>query len=113
MFGMSSELFAKVPDPKVLLDMEPEEIARVLLPIFKKREQGGNGVHMYNYIRELYQLQEQRFPPSNVASGYTRNDLQKVESALMEAVDWMVSAGLLAHKPDSSSSLLFFVTRRG
>jgi uncharacterized protein (TIGR02391 family) len=113
MLGMSTELFVKVPDAKVLLSMEPEELARVLLPIFKKRERSGNGLSMYNFVRELYQLQEQHFPPGNVASGYTRNDLQKVESVLMEAVDWMVSAGLLAHKPDSSSSQWFFVTRRG
>lgn len=112
-FGMSVELFAKVPDPKVLLDMEPEELARVLLPIFKKREQSGGGLNMYNFVRELYQLQEQRFPPSNASSAYTRNDLQKVESALMEAVDWMVSAGLIAHKPDSSNSQWYFITRRG
>jgi hypothetical protein len=65
---MSSELFEKVPDANVLLGLEPEELARVLLPIFKKREQGGSGLNMYNFIRELYQLQEQR-----LRSGFKEN----------------------------------------
>ena len=56
---MSSELIARVPDAKLLLGMEPEELAAILLPIFKKREQSGNGLNMYNFTRELYDLQSQ------------------------------------------------------
>jgi len=36
-----------------------------------------------------------------------------IERVLMEVVGWMVSAGLLVHKPDSSGSLWCFITRRG
>lgn len=103
---------AKIPDAKMLLEMEPEELAKVLLPIFKKREQGGNGINAYNFTRELYQLQEQPLPLRGSA-GYSRSDLPRVEQAVMESVDWMVSAGLIAHKPDSSNSQWYLVTRRG
>jgi hypothetical protein len=59
---LSAELVAKIPEAKMLLEMEPEELAEVLLPIFKKREQNGNGINAYNFTRELYQLQDQPVP---------------------------------------------------
>lgn len=95
---------AKIPDAKMLLEMEPEELAEVLLPIFKKQVQSGNGINAYNFTRELYQFQ---------SSGYSRRDLARVVDAVMESVDWMVSVGLIAHKPDSSNSQWYFITRRG
>jgi len=112
-FAEEYELIARIPDASVLLGMEPEEVAQVLLPIFKEREQGGTGINMYNFVLEFRQLQAQPYPRANVSLGYSQHDLAKIESVLMEAVDWMVSAGLIAHKPDSSSSQWYFVTRRG
>jgi uncharacterized protein (TIGR02391 family) len=108
---MSMELLTKIPDAKMLLSMEPEELAGVLLPIFKKRAQSGTGLNMYNFTRELYR--DQAYPARNVAFNYSQNDLARVEEAIMEAVDWMVSNGLIAHKPDSSNSQWYFITRRG
>lgn len=110
---MSAELVAKVPDAKVLLGMEPEELAGVLLPIFKKREQGSTGLSTYNFTRELYAFNSQPYPFNAASPRYPQNDLPKIENVIMEAVDWMVSRGLIAHKPDSSGSQWYFITRRG
>jgi uncharacterized protein (TIGR02391 family) len=68
---------------------------------------------MYNFVRELYAYHEQPGPFRNTSEAYSRQDLPKIENILMEAVDWMVSAGLIAHKADSSNSQSYFVTRRG
>jgi hypothetical protein len=58
--GMSaSELPQRIPDPEVLLTLEPEELAGVLLPILHKAGASYQGkVSGYNFCNKLNQFQE-------------------------------------------------------
>jgi uncharacterized protein (TIGR02391 family) len=101
---MGHELKNKIPDPQVLLSLEPEELGGVLLSIFQGRNRGSDdGVNWWNYIREFHQLQEV----------YPREHTNAVSKAIMEAIGWMLSSGLLAPDPEDISGHNFFVTRRG
>jgi hypothetical protein len=54
-----SELRQRIPDPKVLLSLEPEELAGILLPILRKATVSNQGrVSAYNFCNELNQYQE-------------------------------------------------------
>lgn len=110
---MVYELKAKIPDSTVLLDMEPEELAGVLLPILKKRDNGTMGANLYNFIRELHQFSGQPYPLRNASNEYPQQDMPRIERAIMEALNWMFSSGLLAHSFESSTHHQAFVTRRG
>jgi uncharacterized protein (TIGR02391 family) len=110
---MVYELKAKIPDSAVLLDMEPEELAGVVLPILKKRDNGTMGVNLYNFMLELRQLSAQPYSFRDSSSEYPQKDLPKIEKALMEAINWMFSSGLLARSIESSTYHQAFVTRRG
>jgi uncharacterized protein (TIGR02391 family) len=92
------ELKNKIPDPEMLLSLEPEELAGVLLPIFQERDRTGC-LNRHNYINEFSQREEV----------YPRQYVDRVCRAIKEAIMWMMSAGLLA--PDDGN--MMFVTRRG
>src|SRR5437667_2409374 len=82
----------------MLLSLEPEELAEVLLPIFQERDRTGN-LNRHNYFTEFHQREEV----------YPRQYVERVCKAIKEAMLWMMSAGLLA--PDEGN--VMFVTRRG
>ena len=75
---MGYELKNKIPDPEVLLSLEPEELAAILLPIFQERQRPGQPLNFYNYVNEFYQ----REPI------YPREYADQVSRAIMES-DWM------------------------
>ena len=94
---MSSELRQRVPDPDILLGLEPEELARVMLPILKARERSGKRLSGYNFCNELRQLQEI----------YPRQYVGRISQAIMEAWTWMLSNHYLAiQKKGSGRPLL-------
>ena len=55
---MSFELKQKIPDPELLLTLEPEELAGVLLPILKKQAGKDGTVSGYNFANNFRQMQE-------------------------------------------------------
>jgi uncharacterized protein (TIGR02391 family) len=97
---VGQELVRKIPDPDILLSLEPEELGGILLSIFQARAESLN---WWNYIREFHQFQEQ----------YPRQSRAAVSKAIMEAMNWMISSGLLAQDPEDSEGHSLFVTRRG
>jgi hypothetical protein len=55
---MSFELKQQIPDPELLLTLEPEELAGVLLPILKKQAGKEGKVSGYNFANNFRQMQE-------------------------------------------------------
>lgn len=97
----AGELRQRIPDAEVLLSLEPEELASVLLPILRRagaRYQGK--VSGYNFCNELNQFQEV----------YPRQFVEPISLAIMEAWNWMLNNGILAPAPTSQGDWVF-VTR--
>lgn len=97
-----SDLKQQIPDSKTLLQLEPEELAGVLLPILRKSAVGNQGrVSGYNFCCALRQYQEI----------YPRQDVPAITRAVMEAWSWMLSNGLLAPDPEDQAGDWVFLTR--
>jgi hypothetical protein len=77
---MSFELKQQIPDPELLLTLEPEELAGVLLPILKKQAGKDGTVSGYNFANNFRQMQEI----------YPRQYVPAVTRAIMEAWDWLI-----------------------
>jgi hypothetical protein len=86
----------------VLLSLEPEELAGILLPIFRDRQRTGQPLNFYNYLNEFFQ----REPV------YPREYADRVSRAIMEWIGWMTSAGILALDTQQQGHWMF-ITRRG
>ena len=85
------ELLTEMPDPNVLLDMEPEELASKLL--FYMRARGGM-VFPSTFSSELWEIQNQ-----GVAE-YPRTLKNRIEEAIIEATTWLEAQGLLIPAAD-------------
>ena len=102
---MEIELRSIIPDSEVLLSLEVEELAGVLLMHLNSRADGGTELHHYNFFTNL------RNNPV-----YGNRDMkrdERVNRALMEAWDWLGNEGFLAKQGDDSTRSGTFVTRRG
>jgi uncharacterized protein (TIGR02391 family) len=100
----ASELRQKIPDPEVLLGLEPEELAGVLLPILRKASERYQGkVSAYNFCNELSQYHEV----------YPRELVPAISLAIMEAWNWMLNNGLLAPAPTSQGDWVFLTRAAG
>jgi len=97
---MSTRISDLIPDPEDLLALDIEELAGVLLMHLNGR-QDRFGLHCYNFFTEL---RNQPVYPSH---------RDQVNSALMEAWDWLANEGFLAKQGDDHSRAGVFVTRRG
>lgn len=98
----ASELRQQIPDPSVLLSLQPEELAAVLLPILRKTSANHQGkVSGYNFCNELNQFQEV----------YPRQFVPAISRAIMEAWNWMTNNGLLARSPEDPQGDWIFLTR--
>jgi uncharacterized protein (TIGR02391 family) len=98
---MSFELKQKIPDPELLLTLEPEELAGVLLPILKKQAGKDGTVSGYNFANNFRQMQEI----------YPRQYVPAVTRVIMEAWDWLITRGLLAHDAEGHGGDFVFLTR--
>jgi hypothetical protein len=75
------ELRQQVEDPEVLVTLEPEEIATILLPILRKEATQYNGkISVYNFCNGFNQMQEI----------YRRRYVPAVTKLIMEAWNWMM-----------------------
>src|ERR1700722_20226736 len=98
---MSFELKRQIPDPVLLLTLEPEELAGVLLPILKKEAGRDGKVSGYKFANRFRQMQEI----------YPRLYVPTVTRAIMEAWDWLITRGLLAHDAEGHGGDWVFLTR--
>ncbi|HLJ27644.1 MAG TPA: TIGR02391 family protein [Candidatus Angelobacter sp.] len=110
---MHYELKAKIPDAKVLLDMGPEELARTLLPILKAAAGRDGTFNWRTLAQDCNRPVGQPLALRNEAQQYPDEDLPKVRRAIAEAVNWMMSTGLLAADPDAQNGRSVFITKRG
>jgi uncharacterized protein (TIGR02391 family) len=96
------ELRQRIPDPEVLLRLEPEELAGVLLPILRKEGLNYQGkVSGYNFCNGFRQSQEI----------YPRQAVLAITRAIMEAWNWMLNHGVLAPEPENHTGDWVFLTR--
>lgn len=96
---MMQDIKHALPDADVLLSLAPQELARVLLPIFRQhREQ----IHLYNIINHLHPAQEV----------YPRHMCDRIGLAISEAWAWLESQGLIVHKPRDMGNW-FSISRAG
>src|SRR5258708_39605774 len=96
------ELKQRIPDTEVLLRLEPEELAGILLPILRKEGANYQGkVSGYNFCNGFRQVQEI----------YPRLTVPAVTRAIMEAWGWMLNNGLLAPEPENHTGDWAFLTR--
>ncbi|MDG5487690.1 TIGR02391 family protein [Sphingomonas sp. BGYR3] len=93
---MVQRLARRIPDGQDVLELEPEELAGVIL---RALVEDGGDVHLHNFINGLRQMSEI----------YPRQLTQQLEEAIAEAWSWMEAQSLIASKGDSWQ----FVTRRG
>lgn len=93
------------PDPEILIELEPEEVAKYLLPhlVSIVKETGRNRLSCYNATLE-----------SNPdLQNYTGNRIGLISKVICEAWNWLQNEGLLAPLPDSPHGDWVFITRRG
>ena len=97
---MTVSLYSLVPDAKALLDLEPEELAGVLmehfnsLPPSEQREQNRHNFGLHT-IKE-----------------YPQDQREELSQALMEAWVWLEHEGLLVPKPGTQGEWVV-ISRRG
>jgi uncharacterized protein (TIGR02391 family) len=96
---MIQEIKAALPDPNVLLSLAPQELARVLLPIFKRHR---DQIHLNNLVNHLHQMQEV----------YPRHMSDAIGLAFSEAWTWLSTRGLIVQKPRDMGNW-FCISRAG
>ncbi len=97
---MARSISSILPDAEVLLALEPEEPAGVLLEHLNSLTEG-----------DLHHLNRFNFFNSPVP-GYAPEHQERIKYALMEAWIWLEREGLVAPKPATHGEFVF-ITRRG
>lgn len=87
-----------VPDGQLLLAMEPEELAGILLEHFH-----ATGAKLFN---------RRSFGQLNGLVDYPENQRPEIAAALMEAWSWLEHEGILVPKPGADSDFVV-ISRRG
>jgi uncharacterized protein (TIGR02391 family) len=96
---MIQDIKTALPDAEVLLSLAPQELARVLLPIFKRYR---GEIHLFNLVNQHHQMQEV----------YPREFSESVGLAISEAWTWLAVQGLIVPKPRSMGDW-FEISREG
>jgi uncharacterized protein (TIGR02391 family) len=93
------ELVRVIPDPHVLLALEPEELGAKILFLLREREKapGSNKlIHSGNLCNELKTAEHYRQPH------YPSDCMENILVAVTEAIAWLEAQGLLVPAPDSN-----------
>ncbi len=98
---MPRSLIQMVPDVASILQLEPEELAGVLIEYFNSLT-----------AHEQQQLNRYNFMTSDGITSYPQEDRSKIQLAFAEAWAWLERECLIAPVPESGSHG-FFITRRG
>lgn len=99
---MGKGLNALVPDPDVLLSLQPEQIAIVLLEALDP--QPGAKYNRYNLLRPA---------GGGLTDVYPQQYWVRLSTVLAEAWTWLENQGLIAGDPEDYYGSRFFVTRQG
>jgi uncharacterized protein (TIGR02391 family) len=97
-----SSLKESVPEPEILLALEPEELAGYLMEYLNSlSERDQESLNRYNMVR------------SASLRDFPDKDREEISKALVEAWMWLEREGLLAPQPSQPSGDWYYVTRRG
>lgn len=94
-------IYSIISDPEVLLSLEPEELAGIILEYFNS-----------NSADVRHELHTRNFGLSHVVKDYPDKYQKQILEALMEAWAWLEREGLIAPSPGSDVGWMF-ITRRG
>jgi uncharacterized protein (TIGR02391 family) len=94
-----ARIFDLLPDHELLLSLEPEDLAGVVLQYLNSLSQG-----------EREQLNRYNFTLPHTLTGYPPAHYRKIGEALMEAWVWLEGENLIAPKSEGG---WVFITRRG
>jgi uncharacterized protein (TIGR02391 family) len=89
------EITQLVPDPNVLVNLEPEELAGKLLFVLRKETSYGGKYHLGNLMRELWMTTPPHRHPYESAK-----DHALIELAIAEAWAYLEAQGLLISSPE-------------
>jgi uncharacterized protein (TIGR02391 family) len=98
---MARTLHQILPDPELLLTLQPEELAGVVLEYFNQLDPNDRG-----------RLNRHNFALPQTVQGYPPQYHVRIRRALMEAWSWLEREGLIATDPVQGHEWVF-VTRRG
>src|SRR5882672_3393841 len=96
-------ILPEIPDPNIVLEMEPEDLAPVILRYLQKKQQSGEQINRYNFSL-LNDPRIYEHMPGPKAERYAER--------LMEGWMWLEREGFIAPKPGTQDGWSF-VTQRG
>ena len=104
-------LFDLLPDPQVLLNLEPEELAGFVIEYLHSLSPSDRSQQLMrnNFAGALFYYGNQNPPTYQVLQPQKR---EKITELVMEAWFWLEREGFLAPKPGPNRDT-FFITRRG
>lgn len=100
------ELRSAIPDPDVVLALEPEELAATLLMLMRTRGECET-FSVHNMVGEV-----RHEDPSRGISGYPRDRWPDLELAVSEAFAWLEAQALLVPQPGSHGGSWKVLSRR-
>jgi hypothetical protein len=100
------EITQLVPDPNVLVKLEPEELAGKLLFILRRQAPFAGKYHLGNLMRGLWMTQPGHRHP------YEASDHALVNLAIAEAWAYLEAQGLLIPSPEDDTHSWFVLSRR-
>jgi uncharacterized protein (TIGR02391 family) len=100
------EITQFVPDPNVLVNLEPEELAGKLLFVLRKRTPYAGKYHLGNLMREFWMTT----PP--LRHPYESSDHALIELAIAEAWAYLEAQGLLISSPEDGMHGWRLLSRR-
>lgn len=89
-------LVSLVPDPHTFLELEPEELAAIVLRLADEHKQNGR-IHPQRLLEQLHGN-----PRAN--DGYPQNMKPAIELAFSEAWNWLTVQGVLIAEPGANGS---------
>src|ERR1700731_575358 len=99
---MPISLKTVIPAASSVVQLEPEELAGVLIQILNSLTP-----------QDQQQLNRHNFLTYWGVEGYSQGDRGKLEFALAEAWAWLERECLIAPRPNAAGSQAFFITKRG
>lgn len=98
------ELHTAIPDPDVVLALEPEELGAIMLFLLRAR---GGSFHPHNCIMEILSGGD----PSRGMYDYPQSRRQEIAIAASEAFAWLGAQGLISPKPGDTGGWMVLSRR--
>jgi hypothetical protein len=93
-----------VPDPQVLLEIQPEEVGGIVLQVLHEGVRSAGGL-------ENFRVSRYNFGLYHTVQGYPQDLWPGLLRTLMEGWAWLEKEGFLAPEPEQEG--WYFITRKG